>query len=78
VAARKQLLPLAQGPAAQVCHGTTSEASPQTDECELVILSERSERRISLHQLRKEMLRFAQHDMQNLVSFVKDLLYEDI
>ena len=57
---------------------TTSEASPQTDECELVILSERSERRISLHQLRNEMLRFAQHDMQNLVSFVKDLSYEDV
>jgi len=24
------------------------------------------------------MLRFAQHDMQNLVSFVKDLSYEDV
>jgi len=53
----------------------SSEAPPQTDECELVILSER---RISLHQLRNEMLRFAQHDMQNLVSFVKDLSYEDV
>ncbi len=56
----------------------TSEALPQTDECELVILSEQSERRISLHQLRNEMLRFAQHDRQNLVSFVKDRLYEDV
>jgi len=84
----------------------SSEASPQTDECELVILSERSERRISLHQLRNEMLRGvypepfvpgpkpsvlgpedqgdqgrsqrAQHDMRNLVSFVRDLSYEDV